>query len=603
MPGLTLRVGETSQASRDTAFPDLLERLLYLEDYQSEVVFEGVGCQLGRTSYPNYPVKVTENESEVVYVEGEVYRGSLASDPVSIGRNLLEGTADTTELVSNVDGDFIICVVDKQTGQTVIVNDIFGRLPLYYINGLEGFVTGREIQFLIDYLEETDFDDMGIAQMLLFGYTLGDRTLWSRIKKVPPATLIRAQPGTEPVFESLHEFNFDNKVYQNRSVAKNVEALRDRFVEACRVRSNASKPNLISLSGGLDSRAVASAFKSIDLGNAAVTFEYNNNSRDVEIAEELADSLGVPWYLYTLSEINGSDVTTLLQMKNGLNHLGMGYILHFFKELRSDFGSDLTYFTGDGGDKTLPDLTPVQELNEMDELRQYVIDQNSIFSLHETAKLTGLDESLIRDELTSVLSSYPETECKNLYVHYLVHERGFNWLFEGEDRNRYFFWSSSPFYSAPFFRYAMNIPNEQKTHNRLYREFLSALWPPAVKFKDANYGTSLSSERYRVIQMLLTVLTRYPSIKDLVRSIYHGSYSYKSPQTVLSTINTQFKDSPVPRYISEPVFKELFENRSLHDRTKLFNLFTVISVLEKQLGDVSISDRHSGRVYERPCDN
>jgi len=85
----------------------------------------------------------------------------------------------------------------------------------------------------------------------------------------------------------------------------------------------------------------------------------------------------------------------------------------------------------------------------------------------------------IRRSVRDRLRLYPETDPASKYVHFLVYERGANFLFEGEDRNR-FFWSTTPFYSIDFFRYAMNCPPEQKTRYNLYRSFLTELAPAAA---------------------------------------------------------------------------------------------------------------------------
>ena len=75
------------------------------------------------------------------------------------------------------------------------MNDILGRLPLYYHYSIKlGLIISRELQFISFLTGEANggkFDRMAIAQYLLFGYPLGERILQADIFRVKPASLIR----------------------------------------------------------------------------------------------------------------------------------------------------------------------------------------------------------------------------------------------------------------------------------------------------------------------------------------------------------------------------------------------------------------------------
>jgi hypothetical protein len=77
--------------------------------------------------------------------------------------------------------------------------------------------------------------------------------------------------------------------------------------------------------------------------------------------------------------------------------------------------------------------------------------------------------------------NYPEKTIEGKLAHFKIFERGHNWLFVGEDRSRFFMWSTTPFYSVPFFKASMAIPQRAKRHYLLYKYFLVNLKPALLR--------------------------------------------------------------------------------------------------------------------------
>ena len=225
------------------------------------------------------------------------------------------------------------------------------------------------------------------------------------------------------------------------NIEKNANDLVSLFSDACKNRADSGNKNIISLSGGFDSRSVAACFHINKIPFSAVTFvEPNkNHSSDAEIAKQLAYVFDFDLKTYHLTPPQGKDLLTLIRIKNGLNFLRMSFILSFFDKIKEIHGSTINYFTGDGGDKLLPDIRPPKKLKDLEDLVSYIISRNSIFSIRDVAAVTKIPETEIIDELRHHVSSYPENEVNQKYVHFLIYERAFKWLFEGEDRNRFYF--------------------------------------------------------------------------------------------------------------------------------------------------------------------
>lgn len=591
MPGVTLQL--TPSTDRPDVVTETLEELCYFDSYTAEIRRKDRSYTIGSTRYPSYPLREFETSEYWILLEGEIY-SAPNSDPgdepaiedvvVDVaGRLFGDDEEGLREWLWETDGEFLVYAIEKSTNELAIVNDVFGRLPLYYTRLDSSPIVTREIGTLFEASDiDLSFDRYGIAQYLLFGYVLGDRTLWEDVRTLPPGTRVTLRPDGSASFASIAEFDFDRKEHADKSVAENAANLASLFVRSCRSRTADGRETVLSLSGGHDSRSIAAAFRAGSLPCSAATFRKAtaDGSSDASIARDIARELDFDWQLFDIEPVNSSNARTLLELKRGLNHVGLASLLDFFEQLGDAYGDDLVYFTGDGGDKALPDLSPAKSLSSRAELVSYAIERNSVFSLSEVATITGLERGEIAGSVAAVIDEYPESDLASKYVHFLTHERGFSWLFEGEDRNRYYFWSTSPFYSTPFFRYAMNVPDRQKKHNRLYREFLERLWPRATEFDDADFGTPMSSPRYELVQHALSFLGRHPSFEDVARLVYRGELTAEYHPNISRVIGDHVETTETfDRYFDADAVGELLDDRSSCGHHQIFNLLTLSSAI------------------------
>jgi len=201
------------------------------------------------------------------------------------------------------------------------------------------------------------------------------------------------------------------------------------------------------------------------------------------------------------------------------------------------------------------------------------------------AQITGLSVDAIRRSVRDRLRLYPETDPASKYVHFLVYERGVNFLFEGEDRNRFFFWSTTPFYSIDFFRYAMNCPPEQKTRYNLYRSFLTELAPAAAALTHPDYGVPVASTRHEAAAFVDDLLSRYPRVFDVLRPIIKSvngleTESQLRPSTV-GCIRTQIEQcGAVDDVLSTDELHAFLDAHADRDRVSVYRLFALTSLID-----------------------
>lgn len=592
MPGISFKydLGKNS-IKRDNLFFQSLNSIIHNSRYEQKILLKEDSYLLGYTKYSEYPIKVLENSKFWICLEGRIY----SSDQTVINKelndlmdNIFNNQAVETHKIVNwllkTDGEFVIFALDKKTKDLAIINDALGRLPLYYYKNDQELIISRELRFILNLVEDNKFERMSIAQYLLFGYPLGKRTLLSNIYRLEPSTLIKLHNNSlEIKIDSLYTFNFEEKKYNNEDIAKNANELVSLFSEACKNRADLTNKNIISLSGGFDSRSVAACFHKNKIPFSAVTLlEHNKtNSSDVEIAEQLAKLFDIDWKTCILNPPQGKDLLTLIRIKSGLNSLGMSFILPFFDEIKQKYGSTITFFTGDGGDKLLPDLRPIKKLKDLDDLVSYIVLRNSIFTIHDVAAITEIQEREIINELRKNVSSYPEKRLDQKYVHFLIYERSFKWLVEGEDRNRFYFWSVTPFCSTPFFNYAMNCSDNNKSQYGLYREFLLKLSPSATMVNNATYGCSITSNKFKIIRFIMNVALRLPDLRKTVKRI-KAKNGYKGNSNVIKCLREQINNcESICRYLSCTELANIVDYSTNYSKYEIDNLFTITSVIEE----------------------
>jgi asparagine synthase (glutamine-hydrolysing) len=503
MPGLHLvcdfdgnlehKEGQLLQALRAT---------VHSGSYVSESIKHEKSCFIGLSRYEGYPFTTIQTDRYTIYIDGKIYGQDpsvLRKELGELADGLFRKGNDVRRLLSgwllDTDGDFVIAILDKTSGRIIIFDDILGRLPLYYYLESHGICLSREIRFINHWTGHAHLDRMAIAQYLLFGFPLGDLTLFENVRRLPPATMIDIDlRESEARIDTVYTFNYDAKAHKGQGIQETAHDLHELFLTATNSRAASTGKNVVGLSGGLDSRAVAAALHELKIPFSGVTYlDFDQKANhDARVAEQLAGLFGIDWELFNLDPPAERDARELLEIKSGMNPLGMSYILPFFKSVQARFGHDINYFTGDGG-ILFKDHFPDTRISDLGGLTGYIIKKHARFPVAAAAALTRMERERITAALEARLATYPEKDWQNKYMHFLYLDRCFKLQFEGEDRNRFYFWSVTPFYATAFFTYAVNCPDDMKKSLKLYQEFFRCLSPDAIAIDYANLQIPITS--------------------------------------------------------------------------------------------------------------
>lgn len=282
----------------------------YPPGFSRRLVWQDQHSHLSCTTREHYPLFAWETEDLLVHLEGRIYHPQepkLTSQLSDLAHLMFTQQIDPRPRLArwllHTDGDFLLVLVHKADGSIAVINDVFGRLPTY-VHLQDGcLILSRDLRRVTQVLGAVDFDRMALAQYLLLGFPLGKRSWFTGIEYLEPASLVFISPADASIkVTKLHEFNLEGVEHRHQSPTENARNLASRFREACLLRSAGNGTRVVSLSGGLDSRAVASGLRREEIPFTAATFLSSPpaNAVDVLVASRVAEALGVEWHLFHL---------------------------------------------------------------------------------------------------------------------------------------------------------------------------------------------------------------------------------------------------------------------------------------------------------------
>jgi asparagine synthase (glutamine-hydrolysing) len=576
-----------------------MESLSHYEQYERHDWLADDFHYLGHTAYREYPIQSLVSSDVDIYLEGRCYGREPKDNEKALWELadlLLTVNDGAQERLANwlcdSDGDFVALLFYKKTKQIFVINDIFGRLPLYYWKTSQRLILSRELRFVADFMNLSRFDKMGLAQHLLIGYPLGERTLLENVHRLPPATCIRINP-TEPQIHihPFHQYNCEVKADPHVNRTDNAAELAMLFARSCAARAMPNGKNVVSLSGGFDSRAIAACLHKTKISFCGATFldPRGRAASDVAVARKVAALLHSEWQLFALNPPSARDTCRLLRMKNGLNPLYLSFLVSFLDQVKKRWGSDVVLFSGEVGDRILPDRRPGVLFSSVEELVNHLLQQDPKFSLATVSALTGLAPADIVDELHAHICSYPEQDWLGKYIHFVTYERIYKWLTEGEDRNRCFFGSATPYSGFAFFDFAMRCPDEQKSYYGLYREFLMQLSPAAAAIEHAGTGAAVTSSRFRTVRKTLAFLQDDPELRKRLQNVMGPPKGYDHDRMTMAYLRRQVSDgNAIFEYLSAATLRDIIDQPRTYTKEAIDLLFTLTVTIEDRLVGTNI---------------
>ncbi|KAK8040940.1 hypothetical protein PG994_013947 [Apiospora phragmitis] len=269
-------------------------------------------------------------------INGEIYDHARLRDDCIRDRNYeFKGHSDSEvavalyrrygapEFLRHMRGEFSLVLYDDRTGEVIAAKDRFGIKPLFWTtSGADSDDSAGELWFAAEmkaFLPLGWKAEWDVEAIALDTWSLGSNTVYKDVKRqVEPGYYMTVSPDGTIKHEQYWELEYpDKKQVETRSMEEMVQQVREKAIEAVRLRLRADVPVGIYLSGGLDSSAIAGITKhlveerGVTMGSQTPTdgiacfcikFGTDSGFDESAIAQRTADHLGVQMHTIDMTE-------------------------------------------------------------------------------------------------------------------------------------------------------------------------------------------------------------------------------------------------------------------------------------------------------------
>jgi len=532
MPGISLHFYSDTESAGERDFRSALENVRHYPEYISEILIEQKGLQIAATCYPCYPIRKFEIDNIQIIIEGRIYNKDeeqIRADLSELAQNAFstnkEHNAVGTRIkavLADYDGEFLIIILDKSTGNLLLMNDTLGKLPLYYCHSRKGLTLSREITFVRQFNSIRRFNPRGLAYFLMLKYYPLGLTPFREIQKFPAGSyLLMKQAGNDP---KIHQYFIPDLSEDKSSGNPDIYAceLANELASAVRCRSKGnSHISALALSGGLDSRLVLAAFKHIS-APCRIYSSLNSdrgNLLDIEVAGECAKLAGYEFNRIDLPESQFNAIENLAKWKSGLNNAYMAVAFGLYEKIIAELGWGADFYTGDGGASVKTPYRMKGIINTTKDLERFIFDAQACFDDAAIEKLLDVDCRELREDFIEQIKQFPADSINDRYLHYIVSDYLTHFGYEGEDRSRMFHWIQTPCESSHFYLKALKTPDKAKMNLKLIYKMLDILHAPLTGPIYADYSSGINSPKTRMALRSKRLAYKYPRLLRLIRKI------------------------------------------------------------------------------------
>jgi asparagine synthase (glutamine-hydrolysing) len=160
--------------------------------------------------------------------------------------------------ISELDGSFLIIVLNKNDHSLRVINDRFAAFPIYYTKETFFYAT-TNLHYLHHFLSNDvykSFDENAVLSFLWFRKVLGDRTFNKKIKFLNYASVLSLNKKSDILISKYWQIDFKKKIIKGKKLIDKISFSLKKSVNA---HMSDDKKFGLFLSGGIDSRAIIAA--------------------------------------------------------------------------------------------------------------------------------------------------------------------------------------------------------------------------------------------------------------------------------------------------------------------------------------------------------
>jgi asparagine synthase (glutamine-hydrolysing) len=202
----------------------------------------------------------------VCVFNGEIYNYRALRQRIERAGRPVTGTGDVHVLpalyemygdsfVDHLVGMFAIALYDGRAGELKLITDRAGKKPVFYAATSEGIAFASELAPLAAHpAVGHDIDALAVDQYLSYRVVPAPHTIYSSIRKLPPASVLSFRAGAAPEIREYWRFDFTGTHHDDPD--RTTDRIEELLTTAVADRLEAEVPLGAMLSGGLDSSLV-----------------------------------------------------------------------------------------------------------------------------------------------------------------------------------------------------------------------------------------------------------------------------------------------------------------------------------------------------------
>lgn len=437
-----------------------------------------------------------------IWIEGEFYNQEelkakykvISATDNELFLNIYNMTK-SFDFLKDIDGYYTAVLYDNQNKFVYLITDRYGFKPFYWglikknlvwSSELKGFLGHRDFKCVIDKIAVEEFFD--------FGHQLENRTWFESIELVPPSTVIAFDIDKSQVtiknYWSWSDIQFVKEPIDEVQIAEELGRLFKQSVEH---RATKNERIGISLSGGLDSRALLAAIPEIHTPLHALTFG-KKNCDDIIIAKKISTIKGAYHHVLDLNSRDWIDhrINGIWRSDGSISLLHM-HGSKFCDKYNSYMDFSLNGFAGDlvcGGSYLNPNSFETKITHDI--VRNKTNCRKDSFEFNNWYRINKTDPYFVNNRVRRFTNSGLIILSKNI-------------------ENRI------PFFDNNIVEFIYSIPDKHRYNSNIYNKMLMRTFPDYFKtipWQATGCPISYSKQRVKIVNLKNRI------IKQLKRLAY-----------------------------------------------------------------------------------
>jgi len=573
-----------------------LSRLLGEEnELQTDLVAaEDARWGVGRTHLGRLNPRFEEKSASGMrcFLRGEVAVAEPAA-PSDSGRELVEAFEEEgNEGMRRAFGAFCGVFVDEKSSTLTIFNDRLGSYPLYWAMDGAGVFFGSSVLDVLRLMgAPVSLDTSAAVELLFYGFVMAERTLTRNVRLLEPGATMafRWADGsyrTTCYTEPQAWFSQERLSWRERR-----NDVLDAFDTAVERATHGDHRLTISLSGGLDSRAILSAMSPAKTPFTSFTCGVEGNADQV-IAAQLAAAKGVR---HAVFRHDARVVDELLENLSWMVRYTDGmYLSHGLTEIQdvhslASWDADVL-IRGHGGELAKMAHAwpfhidgPIHSMGSNDALADYLTRRISFISTDEQlAEIlepgvladTPTTKALLADVLDKAKVS-PLDGCSYLYLY--QHHRRFT--IASLELFRRYVEIRMPFVDESFLKTLMSVSYHDRDGTGIHQAIIRAFDPELGSIRNSNTGAAANAGPIRtyVMDKFNTLLKRM----NVTGYRHYHEYERLVRGNLLAAAESQLQtpNARIREFISPRAVRTLLE-RARHEKDNVGYLLQGLLLIE-----------------------